>query len=69
MHPRTLFSLNFFLNIVIVFRVLQTLENNKNRLVNSHLNSVVLACLETTGKTLALVYEILLNKLITINSK
>jgi hypothetical protein len=36
--------------VFIVFRVLQILENNKNRLVNSLVNSIVLACLETLVK-------------------
>ena len=35
---------------IIAFRVLQTLENNKNRLVNSLVNSIILACLETPVK-------------------
>jgi hypothetical protein len=36
--------------LFIVFRVLQILENNKNRLVNNLMNSIVLACLETLVK-------------------
>ncbi len=39
-----------FPNTIIVFRVSQTLENNKNCLVNSLVNSIVLACLETLVK-------------------
>ena len=36
--------------VFIVFRVSQILENNKNCLVNSLVNSIVLACLETLVK-------------------
>jgi hypothetical protein len=44
--------------VFIVFRVLQILENNKNRLVNSLVNSIFSRVFGNPGKTLALVYEI-----------
>ncbi len=43
--------------VFIVLSVLQIQENNEYRLVNSRVNSIVLACLETLVKHETRVYE------------